>query len=262
MDHVTFPTLPSGRGPDDVLRHVKAAGERRRWRNRAVVALPLVLLAAAVLLFGPGDAGTRVLSPADGDGQDAAGPTVTTIPDGTGSPDTTGPGGSPTTVPSEPTVAVVFRGPLSLAAVQDVAARNGATVVALWRTDSVCVSDVSGGGGPASGRSGNRRSAFAYFEADKLVARQSASRTPVTDGGWTFALRNRFEQEWQAAQADEVRFRGAAFLLPSKNAAVQGADVARTEPVPSYLTDQGVLYLRGHEGALAPHFPDTDTSAC
>lgn len=161
--------------------------------------------------------------------------------------------------PTEPTVAVAFRRPLTLPEVRALAERREAVLVALWRVDGVCVRGVSGGGGPPS--QDLRRSSFAYADHDAMRARQ-VDTTPVTDGGWTFALRERFHQEWHAAKADGVRFIGAALLLDTVTDRVEGAEIERVTPVPSRRTDSDVLFLRGHETALAPHFPPPDPSPC
>ncbi len=160
----------------------------------------------------------------------------------------------------DPTVAVVFDEPLSLAQVQELAARHKASVVALWRTDTACVPDEAR---VFESRDPRRQSAFAYWEADDIVARRLVSKgPPVTDGGRTFRMWDRFKLEWESAQAPGRTFAGAALLLPV-DGPVKDKAVARSEPVTSYrIPDDDVLYLTDHDAALARLFPKTPTGPC
>lgn len=179
----------------------------------------------------------------------------------TGCSGTHGPTTSLKAIPAPGTWGVVFDRPLTLEGAKALAARRGAVLVALWRTESPCVTDV-GLGRPETFRQGGRRhSPFAYIDADDLVARQ-AQGPPVTDDGWSFAMRARFVEEWDAAQHSDVLLRGGALLVPA-GASLRGDGIKRSAPVESYRTDGvGVLYLRGHQAALAPLFPGADTSPC
>jgi hypothetical protein len=150
-------------------------------------------------------------------------------------------------------VAVTFPTPLSLDEVEALAADAGGEPLALWRVDPVCVADVAGDGPSFPIESGGQRpSSFAYWHGDEAVARQDEG-PPATDGGWSTALRERFLQEWDAARAPGVEFVGAAVLVPGSGSLAAGEEAVA---VPSYRTDGvGVLYLEGHEQALAPRFP-------
>jgi hypothetical protein len=148
-------------------------------------------------------------------------------------------------------VLVRFADPLDLSGVVSAAAQVGGAVVALWRTDSVCVPAV-----PARPRGpvveALERSSFTYVDADVLAEAQNAG-PPATTGGWAEALRARFVAEWDAARRPGVLFDGGAVLLPSPDVSVPGAE--RQVPVDAYLTDEtSVLYLNGHFEAFDPLF--------
>jgi hypothetical protein len=149
-------------------------------------------------------------------------------------------------------VGVIFAEPLLLADVEALAAGADGEPVALWRAEPVCVVDVPSDGPSLPLDSAARRaSAFAYWRADEVVTLQDQG-PPVTDGGWSQALRDRFGQEW-AASAPGVQFVGAALFVPDP-AELDGATT--TFAVPSYRTDDvGVLYLAQHDQALAAQFP-------
>ncbi|MGH9288226.1 MAG: hypothetical protein ACRD0V_08060 [Acidimicrobiales bacterium] len=142
-------------------------------------------------------------------------------------------------------VVVRFAEPVNLARVEAAALGANGVPVAVWRTDAVCVHNPSFGspiGVPTA-------SAFAYWHADQLVERQNEG-PPPTDGGYSHALRDRFEEEWIAASRAGVTFAGAALYLPT---AAAPPDATRIE---WHRTDVvGVLYLRGDEQAMAPFFP-------
>jgi hypothetical protein len=142
-------------------------------------------------------------------------------------------------------VVVRFADPVNLAGVEAAALGAHGVPVAVWRTDAVCVHNPSPGapiGVPTA-------SAFAYWHADQLVERQNQG-PPPTDGGYSHAVRDRIEEEWVAASRAGVTFAGAALYLPT---AAAPPDATAIE---WYRTDVvGVLYLRGHEQAMAPFFP-------
>jgi hypothetical protein len=142
-------------------------------------------------------------------------------------------------------IVVRFADPVNLAGVEAAAVAANGVPVAVWRTDAVCVHNPSAGapiGVPTA-------SAFAYWHADQLVERQNDG-PPATDGGYSHALRDRIEEEWMAANTAGVTFAGAALYLPT---AAAPPDATAIE---WYRTDVvGVLYLRGHEQAMAPFFP-------
>ena len=148
-------------------------------------------------------------------------------------------------------IAVEFDVPLSLEQVLDLAVTSRTAVVALWRTDPICVTKV--GSPPATTPGGDREaSQFAYVDADHL-RRVQDDAPPATDGGWSLAIRDRFVEEWRAATDPGVRFAGAALLtfLPE----VDHPMVSSQSAVEWYLTDQtDVLYLRRHEAALEAFF--------
>jgi hypothetical protein len=73
---------------------------------------------------------------------------------------------------------------------------------------------------------------------------------PSTYDGYSLALRDRIEEEWIAASRAGVTFADAALYLPTDAAPPDATAIEwyRTDVV-------GVLYLRGHEQAMAPFFP-------
>lgn len=148
-------------------------------------------------------------------------------------------------------VGVAFSEPQSLDAVQTGAESAGGDVVALWRTDSVCVPAV---GSPpvVDDPDAVEPSRFAYANADIIREIQNQG-PPATDGGWSQAIRDRFVIEWEAARLPGVTFDGAALLVGSGDVDVTGT--SRQVLLDSYLTDEtNVLYLRGHEDAFAALF--------
>lgn len=159
--------------------------------------------------------------------------------------------------------AVELTGPATLAEVADVAADAGGTVVALWREVEVCVPDVSTSGPTGTGPQGQGRrgSAFAYVDADVLVADQKKD-PPVTDYGWGDALQQRFLDEWTAAQAKDARFVGAAVYVPA-GAQPDPDRVRSVKPIPSFRTDRSKqLYLVGHDTALRDVMPAPRLADC
>ena len=145
-------------------------------------------------------------------------------------------------------LAVAFEEPLSLDEVVDLADQTATDVVALWRTDPICV-PVIDGPPMAETRDVDEPSWFAYVDADVIRETQNPG-PPATDGGWSAAMRDRFVVEWNAAQEPGVAFEGAALLSRPSQDELEG--VARFLEVESYVTDAGVLYLRGHAAAFEP----------
>jgi hypothetical protein len=201
----------------------------------------LAVVVAALLAVG------ACADDGDGDEADAAAPEPCAVFDGA-------------PVEGCEVVGIALPAPLSLEELEALAADAGGEPVAVWRVDAACVDDVAGDGPSFPVEPGGQRaSAFAYWHADEAVARQGEG-PPATDGGWSLALRERFLQEWEAAGAPGVRFTGGALLLPRSASLVDGDGAF---PVASYRTDEvGVLYLEGHEHALAPHLPAPDPGAC
>jgi hypothetical protein len=146
---------------------------------------------------------------------------------------------------------VTFEEPLSLAEVVALAEQAASDTVALWRTDAVCVPVVEGP--PLQSAPGvEEPSWFAYVDADVIRDTQNQG-PPATNGGWSMAMRDRFVIEWEAAQEPGVTFDGAALLTPPSQSEFSG--VAHSPPLESYVTDAGVLYLRGHAAAFDPLGP-------
>jgi len=155
-------------------------------------------------------------------------------------------------------VGVVFPTAQTLPQIEAAAAADGGSVVALWRTDAVCMPVVAFGAPPRPGQEPHRSDPFAYWHADQLVARQIAG-PPVTDGGYSFRLRDLFNQEWQAVDRHKTTFSAAVFYV-HHGARLPG----RTTAVDSYRTDgANVLYLHGHDQAVSSAFPPaTPASGC
>lgn len=164
---------------------------------------------------------------------------------------------SGSSIPAEMVVTgVVFTEPLLLDEVRALASEAGATLVALWRAEAVCMPDPGRPPGLPP-EPGSFASAFAYLDADEIKAIQDQG-PPATDGGWSDAMRSRFVEEWEAAQEPGVLFTAAALVLPDSSAPLPG--VERSAVLESYQTDvTNVLYLRGHDQAFAVLF-DAPTS--
>ena len=150
------------------------------------------------------------------------------------------------------TVGAVFANPLTLPEVEELASKFGGEVTALWRHDDACV-PVATFGSPQSAQSATSR--FAYWHADEIVERQTRLGPPPTDGDWSNAVRQKFAYEWEQAKMPSVRFDGAVFAVQDSSD-VRDPRVIKGTTVDSYKTDgASVLYLEGHEQALASLFP-------
>ena len=205
----------------------------------------VLLLAIAAAACGSGEAG----GPPD---SEAPSTTATTAGPQPGRPSALPPVAC--TVDSCHVIAVRLDSPATLDAVRSMATATNADVVALWRSDPVCVADVgSPPGAPPPGRL--EPSQFAYVNADVLRDAQDQG-PPATDGGWSQAVRDRFVSEWTAALEPGVTFTGAALLAGTPG--VEHPSFAEQSPVEWYLTDgAAVLYLRNHWAALEPLLPVT-----
>lgn len=152
-------------------------------------------------------------------------------------------------------VSVKLDEPRSLEGLRELATETGTALVAVWRTDPVCVPAV--GRPPGTADPGAlETSQFAYVQADLLRQVQNQG-PPATDGGWSLAMRDRFVVEWAAAGEPGVRFAGAVLLTPGGE--LDHPSVDEQAPAHWYLTDEtNVLYLRGHGAALAGFFEPTE----
>lgn len=156
-------------------------------------------------------------------------------------------------------IGVAFTEPLDLDELRYWAAEVGASLVAVWRVEAVCMPDPgSPPGTPPEPRS--YASAFAYVDADEIRAIQRQA-PPATDGGWSQAMRSRFVEEWEAAQELGVLFAGAAVVLDDPT--VPLPYVERSQALDWYYTDvTNVLYLRGHDRAFSALFPAPSVPDC
>lgn len=156
-------------------------------------------------------------------------------------------------------IGVVFTEPLDLDELRDWAAEIGASLVAVWRVEAVCMPDLGGPPGtPPEPRS--FASAFAYVDAGEIKAIRDQG-PPATDGGWSSAMRSRFVEEWHAAQEAGVLFAGAALVM--RDPAVPLPHLERSAILDSYRTDgTNTLYLHDHEKAFAVLFPAPSTPDC
>jgi hypothetical protein len=137
---------------------------------------------------------------------------------------------------------VVFAQPMSLGETLSFAEDFG-VAFAVYRTDAVCVPDISYQAMPPEPPE-MVASRFAYVDAEdirerRLAANNAGLSPPITGGHISESFWNQWEEEWRLAQQDGVLIAAVALYTASDAATViaQEPEVEAVVPVPSRRTD-------------------------
>jgi hypothetical protein len=140
-------------------------------------------------------------------------------------------------------IGVVFTEPMPLGEVLAAAESFGGEAIAVYRTDAVCVPDISFTAFPADPPE-QVASRFAYVDAEgirerRLEANNAGLSPPITGRHISESYWNQWEEEWRLAQQEGVMIAAVALYTAADSAATiaRDAGVATVVTVPSRRTD-------------------------
>jgi hypothetical protein len=149
--------------------------------------------------------------------------------------------------PSGVVAGLVLKQPVSLDEARLLAGELGGDLIALYRTDHVCVQPITMGmpeWRPEPSR-------FAYFEAEKIRERRLAATNaglspPITGMHISVSYWEHWEDQWTQAQASGVRFEAVGIYLSEEALAAARSDsrFRAVEAIPHRRTD-----------SLSPDYP-------
>lgn len=200
----------------------------------------LAVVVAVLMAAGCGDDGSVFGSVPESRGSTSE--STGSVPDSTGSV----PGGERCVredVDGCVLMGVVFVEPVALDEALAAAEGFGGEAIAVYRTDAVCVPDISYTAFPPDPPE-PVASRFAYVDAEgirerRLEANNAGLSPPITGQHISESFWNQWEEEWRLAQQEGVLIAAVAVYVASDAAATIAADArtAAVVPVPSRRTD-------------------------